>query len=324
MHKMVLLQAFPYLKEIFKPESDQIVVIVPDTPAHVLEDSRESLYKAGDGSSLEMLLGFRNVTNFSKIEQEDEAYITDDYVDMDDLQNYVEMDTLPENYDAFTQRSETLNDYTIHTRKDNKFAEPFVPEVQTKEKKPKKKSGLVVSDEPYYFLQTVRSHGKKGAQGSQGVLVTHDSFMFHRNNASRDYLMEWWQCKERKTPYRCQATASTQSLDGKTYFLRTCSKPEDHIHAPDKVSLFKDRLIFDIKMIMKKIPTTGKLNYEKAKNMAIEEASKTYLSDPEILPKVVALVQDPNFKLNRKISSFRQSFVAKINKELTDSGFNLN
>jgi hypothetical protein len=63
---------------------------------------------------------------------------------------------------------------------------------------------------------------------------------------------------------------------------------------------------------------------EKAKSVAIAEASKTYLSDPEILEKVVASIQDPNFKLNRKLSSFKQHVVSKINRELADSGFSFN
>ena len=58
--------------------------------------------------------------------------------------------------------------------------------------------------------------------------------------------------------------------------------------------------------------------------MAIVEASKTYLSDPKILEKVAASIQDPNFKLNRKLSSFKQHVVSKINKELADSGFSFN
>ena len=73
--------------------------------------------------------------------------------------------------------------------------------------------------------------------------------------------MTWWQCKERAGPSRCRAT--TQSLDGKTYFLRTCSGPDEHIHLPDKLNILKQRLIVDIKMITKNFPTTatGNSNY---------------------------------------------------------------
>ena len=58
--------------------------------------------------------------------------------------------------------------------------------------------------------------------------------------------------------------------------------------------------------------------------MAVLEASKTYLSDPEVLEQVVASIQDPNFKLNKKLTAFKQQFVSKINKELVDSGFSFN
>ena len=62
--------------------------------------------------------------------------------------------------------------------------------------------------------------------------------------------------------------ASTSSRDGKTYLLRTCSKPEDHIHPPDKVTIFKDRIMVDIKTITRNLPTTamGKANYGKLSN----------------------------------------------------------
>ena len=62
--------------------------------------------------------------------------------------------------------------------------------------------------------------------------------------------------------------ASTHSKDGKTYVLRTCSKPEDHIHPPDKATIFKDRLMVDIKTITSNLPTTamGKENYGKLRN----------------------------------------------------------
>ena len=62
--------------------------------------------------------------------------------------------------------------------------------------------------------------------------------------------------------------ASTSSRDGKTYVLRTCSKPEDHIHPPDKVTIFKDRIMVDIKTITRILPTTamGKANYGKLSN----------------------------------------------------------
>ena len=63
---------------------------------------------------------------------------------------------------------------------------------------------------------------------------------------------------------------------------------------------------------------------EKAKNTAIQKASKTYLNDPKILEKVVASLQDPNFKLNKKICAFKQQVVSKINKELAESGFTFN
>eukprot|EP00092_Neocalanus_flemingeri_P027469 GFUD01029794.1.p1 GENE.GFUD01029794.1~~GFUD01029794.1.p1 ORF type:complete len:385 (-),score=84.00 GFUD01029794.1:12-1031(-) len=339
---MVLLQAFPCLKELVEPQSDQIVLIVPDTPAHVIEGCREALYKEGDINAFETLLGFRNDLNLSKTDQEDEAYNTDDYVDMDVLQDFEEVKTLQENTyaqlpDTNTHKEMINNSDYMHTEIEYEgfvnagfegFVNAgFVKEEESEEKKPKKSSVPKISDAPFFFLQTGRSR-KKGSHGSQGVLITHDSFTFNRNNSSRDYLKEWWQCKERKGPYLCQATATTQSLDGKNYFLRYCSKPEEHIHAPDKVTIFKDRLIIDIKMLIKKIPTTGKLNYEKAKNIAIEDASDTYLNDPKIRHEVVALLDDPNFKLNKKISSFKSSFkqqvVAKINKELADSGFNFN
>ena len=65
-------------------------------------------------------------------------------------------------------------------------------------------------------------------------------------------------------------------------------------------------------------------HFRKAKNMAVLEASKTYLSDPEVLEQVVALIQDPNFKLNKKLTAFKQQVVSKINKELVDSGFSFN
>ena len=58
--------------------------------------------------------------------------------------------------------------------------------------------------------------------------------------------------------------------------------------------------------------------------MAVLEASKTYLSDPEVLEQVVASMQDPNFKLNKKLTAFKQQVVSKINKELVDSGFSFN
>ena len=58
--------------------------------------------------------------------------------------------------------------------------------------------------------------------------------------------------------------------------------------------------------------------------MAVLEASKTYLSDPEVLEQVVASIQDPNFKLNKKLTAFKQQVVSKINKELVDSGFSFN
>ena len=63
---------------------------------------------------------------------------------------------------------------------------------------------------------------------------------------------------------------------------------------------------------------------EKAKIMAIEEATKTYLTDPEIREKVVASIQDPNFNLHKKINSFKQLVVSKINKELAESGLSFN
>ena len=90
----------------------------------------------------------------------------------------------------------------------------------------------------------------------------------------------------------------------------------------------------DIKTITSNLPTTamGKENYgklrnnykayfdiaflEKAKNKAIEEASKTYLTDPDILEKVVASIQDPNFNLHKKINAFKHQVISKINKEL--------
>ena len=55
--------------------------------------------------------------------------------------------------------------------------------------------------------------------------------------------------------------------------------------------------------------------------MAVEEASRTYLNDPEVLEKVVASIQDPNFKLNKRINAFKHGVVSKINKELAASGF---
>ena len=78
-------------------------------------------------------------------------------------------------------------------------------------------------------------------------------------------MIEWWQCRERVGPGRCRAVATTHSKDGKTYLLRSCSKPEDHIHLPDKVNIFKERLITDIKSITKNSPATamGKANYGK-------------------------------------------------------------
>ena len=111
----------------------------------------------------------------------------------------------------------------------------------------------------------VKSRSRKSSLGSMGVLITHDSYKFNKNNCSRDYLVEWWQCSEKIGPTRCRATASTQSLDGKNYFLRTCSKPEDHMHVPDKLSIFKDRIMVDIKTITRNLPTTaiGKSNYGK-------------------------------------------------------------
>ena len=64
-------------------------------------------------------------------------------------------------------------------------------------------------------------------------------------------MREFWNCKEKKGPYRCQASATTQSLDGRNYFLRACAKPEEHIHAPDKLSLYRDRLVDDMKTLIK-------------------------------------------------------------------------
>ena len=62
--------------------------------------------------------------------------------------------------------------------------------------------------------------------------------------------------------------ASTHSRDGKNYVLRTCSKPEDHIQPPDKATIFKDRLMVDIKTITSNLPTTamGKENYGKSRS----------------------------------------------------------
>ena len=69
------------------------------------------------------------------------------------------------------------------------------------------------------------------------------------------------------------------------------------------VALFKERIANDIKMIIKNSLTTAnrKLNYEVARNMALEEASKTYLSDQNIRKEVVALLSDPKLKLYKKI-----------------------
>ena len=93
--------------------------------------------------------------------------------------------------------------------------------------------------------------------GSHGFLVTHDnSFKFIKNQSSRDFLTEYWYCKQRIGDIKCRATASTYSLDGKNYFLKTCSPPEDHIHAPDKLNIFKDRLLADIKKVSKNHPST--------------------------------------------------------------------
>ena len=58
--------------------------------------------------------------------------------------------------------------------------------------------------------------------------------------------------------------------------------------------------------------------------MVLEEASKTYLNDPEIFKEVVALIKDPEFNLNRRMNYFKQQVVAKINKELSDSAFSFN
>ena len=62
--------------------------------------------------------------------------------------------------------------------------------------------------------------------------------------------------------------SSTSSRDGKTCLLRTCSKPEDHIQPPDKVNIFKDRTMVDIKTITRNLPTTamGKANYGELSN----------------------------------------------------------
>jgi len=330
MHKLVLIKAYPCFKDILQPQSDQSVIFVPDTSGDIIEACREDLYKSGDANTLGLILGFGNVMNLTKIEEKYDKFERDaikmhnqnaiqEYVAMDVVHDYVDIDTLQEMTGTYRQ-TDSLDHSHSHQNKTEK----------TQENKQKKSSFSELTDVPYYFLKTSKSHNRKNSRkssfGSQGMLVTHDSYKFNKNNVSRDYLIEWWQCREKIGPLKCRATASTQSLDGKTYFLRTCSKPEDHMHMPDKLSIYKDRLVEDIKTITRNLPTTavGKSNYEKAKNMAVVEASKTYLSDPDILEKVVASIQDPNFKLNKKLTAFKQHVVSKINKELSDSGFSFN
>ena len=137
MHKLILFQAFPVLKEMFDDKSDDpIVILIPDTSVDVIDACRDELYRSGNGEALEIVLGFdgRNdvSTDFGhKVENQE-------YVPMNVVHDYVDIDTLQE--------------ITSLQKKDLNVLRESFTQTEFHLKKPKKVAPSELPDIPYYFL----------------------------------------------------------------------------------------------------------------------------------------------------------------------------
>ena len=151
MHKMVLIQAYPCFKDILEPQSDQTVIVVPDTSGDIIEACREDLYKSGDANTLGLILGFVNEMNHTKVEEKYDNFERDaikmhnqnaiqEYVAMDVVHDYVDIDTL-----------DSFDDFHSHQ---NKSEKTLAGKHETQENKQKKSSSSEVPDVPFYFLKT--------------------------------------------------------------------------------------------------------------------------------------------------------------------------
>ena len=153
MHKLVLCQAFPGFRDILEHHSDNIVIIITEFTSDSIEACREDLYQSGDGKALGSILGFENAINTVKVERNVDAFAKgapQEYVAMDVVHDYVEIDTLEEmtNISKLSEISENFNSYQNS---------PDIYQTtidQNKQKKQKKSSISKLSDVPYYFLKT--------------------------------------------------------------------------------------------------------------------------------------------------------------------------
>ena len=146
MHKMVLIQAYPGFKDIFEPQSDQIVIVVPDTSGDIIEACREDLYKLGDANALGLILGFGNAINLSKVEEKYDNFERDaikmhnQNAIQDVVHDYVDIDTI-----------DSFNDFHSHQ---NNSEKTLTGKEETQENKHQKSSFSEVPDVPFYFLKT--------------------------------------------------------------------------------------------------------------------------------------------------------------------------
>ena len=102
-----------------------------------------------------------------------------------------------------------------------------------------------------------------GKSSKEGVLITHNTFKFTKNNASRDYITWWYTCSY-KSSHGCKGRAiihrdEEEGSDGLEVRNRLVdvSTPELHarFHVPDQAGVLADHVMVWIKDEIDKDPT---------------------------------------------------------------------
>ena len=158
MHKLVLMQTFPVLRDILDDHVDKIVIIVTDYASEIIEECRENLYRTGDSNALGLVLGFQNYVSSIKVEEEigDDAHekgAIQEYVAMDVVHDYVEIDTLEEitHKAGLSATVESILSFQKQLELQKRLLSPH-----GEKKRQKKQSFSELSGVPYYFLKTCK------------------------------------------------------------------------------------------------------------------------------------------------------------------------